>query len=72
MSYENLVANNTTQSVLQPLCLALKAGALFKTGNHKLAAYLFSKAYAMSAAKRVSNYLGFSWSVKRSEDKKII
>jgi hypothetical protein len=70
VEYENLVANNTAKSVLQPLCLALKAGALFKTGNRKLAAYLFSKAYAMSDAKKISNYLGFTWSIKKEEDKK--
>jgi hypothetical protein len=70
VEYENLIANNTTKSVLQPLCLSLKAGALFKTGNKKLAAYLFSKAYAMSEAKRISNYLGFTWSIKRESDKK--
>jgi hypothetical protein len=70
VEYENLVANNTAKSVLQPLCLALKAGALFKTGNKKLAAYLFSKAYAMSNVKKISNYLGFAWSFKKEEDKK--
>jgi tetratricopeptide (TPR) repeat protein len=68
VEYENLVATNTTKSVLQPLCLALKAGALFKTGNKKLAAYLFSKAYAMSDAKKISNYLGFTWSIKKEDD----
>lgn len=69
IGYESMVASNNTKSVLQPLCLALKAGALFKTGNRKLAAYLFSKAYAMSDAKKISNYLGFTWSIKSEADK---
>jgi hypothetical protein len=56
-------ANITGSSILQPLCIALKAGALYKTGNKKEAAYLFSKAFSGSVAKRVSNYLGFNWSV---------
>lgn len=50
-------------SVLQPLCMALKAGALFRTGKNKEAAWLFSLAFSASSAKRVSNYLGFDWSV---------
>lgn len=50
-------------SVLKQLCLALKAGALFRSGQPKEAAYLFSKAFAGSEAKRISNYLGFTWSV---------
>jgi hypothetical protein len=50
-------------SVIKNLCLALKAGALFRTGQQKEAAYLFSKAFSGSSAKRISNYLGFKWSV---------
>lgn len=69
-NYENLVSPITTQSVMQPLCLSLKAGSLFRTGKNKLAAYLFSKAYGMSDAKKISNYLGFAWSYKNGEDKK--
>lgn len=60
---DDYTANITGNSVLQPLCIALKAGALYKTGNKKEAAYLFSKAFSSSVAKRVSNYLGFKWSV---------
>jgi hypothetical protein len=62
--YDEYAANITGNSVLQPLCVALKAGALFRTGKEKEAAYLFSKAFSASAAKRISNYLGFKWSVK--------
>jgi hypothetical protein len=60
---------NSTSSVLQPLCLALKAGAHFRTGNQKEAAYLFSKVFSNTTAKRISNYLGFVWSISRSEDR---
>lgn len=52
---------------LQPLCLALKAGALFRTGEHKEAAYLFSKVFSATTNRRISNFLGFSWSIRRSE-----
>ncbi|MEO6722637.1 MAG: hypothetical protein ABIN67_19865, partial [Ferruginibacter sp.] len=61
--YDDYIAANKTESVLQPLSLALKAGAFFRTGRQKEAAVLFSKAFNTSIAKRISNYLGFNWSV---------
>jgi hypothetical protein len=67
--YDEYAAKNTTNSVLQPLCLALKAGAMFRCGRQKEAAYLFSKVFAASPAKRISNYLGFVWSVDSKADK---
>lgn len=63
--YDNYVVTNNTKSILQPLSLSLKAGALYRLGKKKEAAYLFSKAFSNSAAKRVSNYLGFSWCINR-------
>ncbi|MEO7306631.1 MAG: hypothetical protein ABIR78_03860 [Ferruginibacter sp.] len=68
--YDEYAAKITTNSVLHPLCLALKAGALFHNGQQKEAAYLFSKVFAASTAKRVSNYLGFRWAVDSKADKK--
>ncbi|MBK8519834.1 MAG: hypothetical protein WAT20_15655 [Ferruginibacter sp.] len=68
--YDEYAAKTTTNSVLQPLSLALKAGALFRSGQQKEAAYLFSKVFAASPAKRISNYLGFFWSVDSKADKK--
>jgi hypothetical protein len=63
--YDDYSASITaTSSILQPMCLALKAGALFRTGNTKESAYLFSKAFNAAVVKRISNYLGFKWSVK--------
>lgn len=67
--YDKYVGNFENSSVLKDLCLALKAGALFRTKQTKEAAYLFSKVFASTTAKRVSNYLGFSWSVKRDESR---
>ncbi|MBL0198694.1 MAG: hypothetical protein IPP81_00525 [Chitinophagaceae bacterium] len=67
--YDEFAARTTSNSVLQPLTLALKAGALFHTGQQKEAAYLFSKVFAASTAKRISNYLGFNWSVDRKANK---
>jgi hypothetical protein len=69
--YDEYTTKTTSSSVLQPLCLALKAGALFHNGQQKEAAYLFSKVFAASTAKRISNYLGFNWSVDWKADKKV-
>ena len=68
--YDDYAAKTTSGSVLQQLCLALKAGALFRSGQQKEAAYLFSKVFAASTVKRISNYLGFTWSVDSKADKK--
>lgn len=68
--YDSYVLNNPTTSILQPLSLALKGGALFRTGKTKEAAYIFSKSFSSSVAKRVSNYLGFNWSIDRNTDRK--
>lgn len=62
-AYDELIGNNATQSVLQPLSLALKAGALWRTGKDMEAAYLFSRAFSSSPAKRISNYISFDWAV---------
>lgn len=61
--HDEYAAKTTANSVLQPLCLALKAGALFRSGRQKEAAYLFSRSFSAGTAKRISNYLGFKWSV---------
>ena len=61
--YDKLVASNHSASVLQELSLALKAGALYHIGKNIEAGYLFSKAFAGSEVKRISNYTGFVWSV---------
>lgn len=61
--YDQYLPTINTKNVLSPLCMALKAGALFRTGKQKEAAYLFSKTFSASPAKRVSNYLGFKWSI---------
>ena len=68
--YDDFIANNKTQSVLQPMSLALKAGALFRLGKNGEAAYLFSKAFHQSVAKKISNYNSFGWSVNSGEDRK--
>lgn len=68
--YDEYAAKTTSNSVVQPLCLALKAGAMFHSGQQKEAAYLFSKVFAASSAKRISNYLGFVWAVDSKADKK--
>lgn len=68
--YDDYAADINKNKLLQPLCLSLKAGALFHTGNQKEAAYLFSKSFTESTAKRISNYLGFNWSVDSKLDKK--
>ncbi len=59
---------NKTNGVLQPLCLALKAGALFRTGKSREAAYQFSKVFSATTTRRISNFLGFTWSISRKDD----
>ncbi len=68
--YDDYISGNITKSLLQSLSLALKGGALFRTGKTKEAAYVFSKAFSASPAKRVSNYLGFKWSTNPETDRK--
>ncbi len=68
--YDAYASKNKDNTVLQPVTLSLKAGALFRTGKQKEAAYLFSRAFAASQAKRISNYLGFKWSIDSKADKK--
>ncbi len=65
--HDKFAATVTGNSVAKTLCLALKAGALFRTGQNKEAAYLFSKVFAATDVKRISNFLGFNWSIKRQE-----
>ena len=68
--YDEYDAGKNAHTVVGPLCTALKAGALFRTGRGKEAAYLFSKVFSATTAKRISNYLGFKWSVYPKFDKK--
>ena len=67
--YDKYAGTSSNTSVVKTLCLALKAGALFRTGQNKEAAYLFSKVFAESDVKRISNYLGFNWSVNSKESR---
>ena len=67
--YDKYAAQQQNISVIKTLCLALKAGALYRTGQNKEAAYLFSKAFGETTAKRLSNFVSFYWSVKRDENK---
>lgn len=59
--YDRFIAGNSSTSVLQHAALSLKAGALYRSGNKQESAYLFSKAFAASPVKRMSNYLGLLW-----------
>ncbi len=67
--YDELISGNSTETVLKPMSLALKAGALFRLGKNKEAAYLFSRAFHQSNVKKISNYYGFNWSVVHQEDR---
>lgn len=65
--YDQYMKFDQNNSIIKNLCTALKAGALFRTGQNKEAAYLFSKMFGAGEEKRVSNFLGFMWSVNRSD-----
>lgn len=67
--YDQYMKFDQSNSVVKNLSTALKAGALFRTGQKKEAAYLFSKVFAAGQEKRVSNYLGFLWSLDRGESR---
>jgi hypothetical protein len=68
--YDENVEPIKTESILQPLSAALKAGALYRLGNKKEAAYLFSKAFNDGDAKKVSNYISFNWALDAAISKK--
>ena len=68
--YDEYIPQNKTQSVLQQLCLALKAGALYRMGQQKEAAYLFSKVFIETDVNKISNYISFFWSVDYKVDRK--
>lgn len=63
--FDTLVSNNNTKSIVQDLCISLKAGALFKLGKNSEAAYIFSKQFSKSDVKKIANYMSFSWCVNR-------
>jgi hypothetical protein len=63
--YDELVKNNPVKNTVQDLALSLKAGAMFRQGSGREAAYLFSQQFTTSNLKRVANYMSFSWCVKR-------
>jgi hypothetical protein len=67
--YDDYIAPNKTESILQPLALSLKAGALYRSGQAKEAAYLFSKTFTNCDVKKVSNYLSFNWAVDAKTDR---
>jgi len=69
--YDQYMIFEQSNSVVKNLCTALKAGALFRTGKNADAAYLFSKVFAAGEDKRVSNFLGFTWSVKRDDSRDV-
>lgn len=66
--YDELVKPNTTPSVLQDLCVGLKAGALMRLDRKAEAAVIFSQLFSKSELKRVSNYMSFDWCVKRFDE----
>lgn len=68
---DTYVSNINAKSVVQQLSLSLKAGALFKMGQYKEAAYLFSQSFANTDAKRISNYLGFNWSINSDSSRNV-
>ncbi len=59
--YDKYVATNKTESLLQELSLAMKAGALHRMGNDAQSAYFFSKVFASTDVKKISNYISFKW-----------
>lgn len=69
VSFYEEIKNNPTQSILQQLGLSLYAGALYHLNKKEEAAYLFSKAFAASPIKRISNFLSFNWTLDSNYNK---
>jgi hypothetical protein len=59
--YDGLIGDRQARNVMYPRCLSLRAGALFRTGQRKRAAYLFSRAFDLSDDMKQSAYLSYSW-----------
>jgi hypothetical protein len=67
--YEKYIESNATVSYLKTVSLAHKAGAIYKTGRKDEAAWLFSKAFAESPVKRLSNMLSFYFCYPANADR---
>ncbi len=59
--YGGLVGKRTADNIMYPRCLGLKAGALFRTGHKKEAAYFYSQAFDLSNDMKFGGYLSFLW-----------
>lgn len=66
--YDQWIAPNKTNSVLQALSRGLKAGAYWHLGQKENAAYEFSRLFSESDVKKVANYMSFDWCVKRLDE----
>lgn len=67
--YDRMLSGNPAKSILHPLSLSLKAGALRALGQDKEAAYLFSRAFAATPVRKYSNYISFRWTIRNEEEK---
>ena len=59
--HEKYISKNNTESILKDLCLSMKAGALYRTGETAESVYLYSKAFAATDVKKISNFISFNW-----------
>lgn len=57
--YDELVAPNKAQSIIQDWCLSLRAGALRRTGREAEAAYYFSQVFDRCPSKRPQAFQSF-------------
>ena len=66
--YDEKMANINVQSELNALSLSLKAGAMARTGKRKESVYEFSKLFAKTDVKKISNYMSFRFTLNTKED----
>ena len=59
--YDKMIGAKTANNMMYPRCLGLKAGALYRTGKKKTAAYLYSKAFDLSDDMKRNAFLSFVW-----------
>ena len=53
---------------MNALSLSLKAGAMARTGKRKESVYAFSKLFAQTDVKKISNYMSFRFILNAKED----
>lgn len=66
--YSQLLGDKTSNSIIYPRCLGMKAGALYRLGKKTEAAYLYSRVFDLSDELKPSAHISFNWAVGSKTD----